>query len=46
MAIKFKTLEKRKIVNRCIMCGKTIPMSKAICTSCNNKRVQALKRKK
>ena len=33
-----------RIVNRCIMCGKVIPVGNAICSTCNNKRVRALKK--
>jgi len=36
---------KIKIVNRCIMCGKVIPMGLAICNTCNLKRLKALKRR-
>ncbi len=32
MAIKFRTLKKRKLVNRCIICGKIIPPNKILCT--------------
>ena len=37
--------KKIKIVNRCIMCGKIIPISSAICSTCNLKRLRALKRR-
>lgn len=36
--IKFRVKRKFKLVNRCIMCGKVIPMDYAICSSCNKKR--------
>lgn len=42
--IKFKTKKEFKIVNRCIMCGKIIPMGYAICDSCERKRKDALKK--
>ena len=42
--IKFRSKKKFEIVNRCIMCGKVIPMSKAICNACNTKRIRALRR--
>ncbi len=43
--LKFRaSLPKVRIVNRCIMCGKSIPMGYAICSSCNAKRQTALKK--
>ena len=36
--IRFKTKKEFKIVNRCIMCGKIIPLGYAICSTCNQKR--------
>lgn len=34
--IKFRSKKSFKIVNRCIMCGKIIPIHKAICDTCNS----------
>lgn len=43
--IKFRTKKVFRVVNRCIMCGKIIPMGYAICNTCNNKRLRALRRR-
>jgi rRNA maturation endonuclease Nob1 len=32
--IKFKTIKEFKFVNRCILCGKIIPMGQVICNIC------------
>lgn len=42
--IRFNTKKEFKIVNKCIMCGRIIPMGYAICGSCDKKRKEALKR--
>jgi len=33
-----------KIVNRCIMCGRIIPLGSSICSICDRKRKEALKK--
>ena len=33
--IRFRTKKEFRIVNRCIMCGRIIPMGYAICSSCD-----------
>ena len=43
--IKFRSKKEFKLVNKCIMCGKIIPMSSAICDTCNKKRLKFLKRR-
>lgn len=43
--IRFRTKKEFKMVNRCIMCGRIIPMGRAICDSCNIKRLKALRRR-
>ena len=43
---KFRIANSRlRIVNRCIMCNKVIPMGRAICSICNAKRIRALRRR-
>jgi rRNA maturation endonuclease Nob1 len=42
--IVFRPKKEFKLVNRCIMCGKIIPIRYAICSSCNQKRQIALKK--
>ena len=44
--IKFRSKKEFKLVNRCIMCGKIIPIRDAICNSCNTKRLKALKKRR
>ncbi len=43
--IKFRSKKEFKIINRCIMCGKIIPVNKAICNTCNQERIKALRRR-
>ena len=42
--IRFRTKKEFRVVNRCIMCGRIIPMGYAICSSCDRKRKEALKK--
>ena len=40
MAIKYRIPSQRiKFVNRCILCGRIIPIGTAICSSCSNKNI-------
>lgn len=43
-AIKFRAKRKLEFVNKCIMCGATISLSKAICNTCNNRRIRSLRK--
>lgn len=42
--IRFRTKKQFKVVNRCIMCGRSVSRGRAICTSCNLKRIDSLKK--